>query len=313
MFKEMKVFSGSANPELAKEITKRLKKPLGKIELKRFADGEIYANYLEKVRGVDVYIIQPTCSPQNDNLMELLIMIDAAKRASAGRITAVVPYYGYAKQDRKAADREPITAKLVADLISTAGANHILVMDLHADQIQGFFGIQADFLYASTDIVRYLKQKKLKNVVIVSPDFGAIKRARAYAKELNASVAVIDKRRPRQNMAEVINVIGRVKGKNAIIVDDEINTAGTIVNAAEALKKRGAREVYAVATHAVFAGPAVKRLKKSAFKEVIVSNSIPLPKSKRFSKLRVISTAPILAEAIKALHTGGSLSKLLSR
>ncbi|MCR4368585.1 MAG: ribose-phosphate pyrophosphokinase [archaeon] len=304
------IFSGSSNPALAQEIAANLKKKLGKIELKKFADGETYVNYLETVRGKDVYLIQSTCNPANDHLMELLIMIDAAKRAAAEKITCLIPYYGYAKQDRKANDREPITAKLVAELLQSAGADAVITMDLHADQIQGFFDIRADFLYASGPLVKYFKSKQLSNIVVVSPDVGSSRRARAYAKRLGAELAIIDKRRPKPNVSEVMHLIGSVEGKIAVVVDDEINTAGTICNAAQAVMKNGAKEVYALASHAVFAGNAIERLEKSEFKEIIVTNSIPL--RKKISKVKVVSIAPMLAEAIKRTNEHGSISNLLN-
>ena len=310
MKEKLAFFSGGSNPELANEIASYLRIPLGKVELKKFADGENYVNYLESIRGRDVYLLQSTCNPVNDNLVELLIMIDAARRAAAERITCVIPFYGYAKQDRKARDREPITAKLVAELLQAAGADAVVVMDLHADQIQGFFDIRADFLYASGPLVRHFLKKKLKDLVVVSPDVGSSRRARAYAKRLGASLAIIDKRRPKPNQSEVVHLIGEVKGKTAVIVDDEINTAGTIVSAADAVMKHGAKDVYALASHAVFAGPAIERLEKSAFKEIIVTNSVPIPR--KIAKVKVVSIAPLLGEAIKCLNEGTSLSKLLN-
>jgi len=308
--KNVSFFAGNSNPALAHEIAKYLKIPLGKVNLKKFADGENYVNYLETVRGKDVYILQSTCDPVNDNLMELLIMIDAARRAAAQRITCIIPFYGYAKQDRKASDREPITAKLVAELLQAAGADAVVIMDLHADQIQGFFDIRADFLYASGTLVKYIKKKNLKNLVIVSPDVGSSRRARAYAKRLGGSLAIIDKRRPKPNQSEVMHLIGEVKGKTAIVVDDEINTGGTIVNAAAAVKKHGAKEVYALASHAVFAGNALEKLEKSVFKEIIVTNSIP--QKKKSKKVTVVSIAPLLAEAIRCVNENKSISRLLN-
>src|SRR3989344_7072133 len=231
------LFAGNSNPELAMEIAAYLKTPLGKVELKKFADGESYVNYMESVRGKDIFILQSTCDPVNDNLMEMLIMIDAAKRAAAEKITCVIPFYGYAKQDRKANDREPITAKLVAKLLEASGADAVLTMDLHADQLQGFFDIHADFLYASGPLVKYFLKKNIPNLVVVSPDVGSSRRARSYAKRLGADLAIIDKRRPKPNQSEVVHLIGEVGGKTALIVDDELNTAGTIVNAAEAVLK----------------------------------------------------------------------------
>ena len=308
--KNVSFFAGKSNPALAQEIAKYLKIPLGKVNLKKFADGENYVNYLETIRGKDVYILQSTCDPVNDNLMELLIMIDAARRAAAQRITCLIPFYGYAKQDRKASDREPITAKLVAKLLQAAGADAVVIMDLHADQIQGFFDINADFLYASGTLVKFIKKKKLKNLVIVSPDVGSSRRARAYAKRLGGSLAIIDKRRPKPNQSEVMHLIGDVKGKTAIVVDDEINTGTTIVNAAVACKKHGAIEVYALASHAVFAGNALEKLEKSAFKEVIVTNSIP--EKKKSKKVTVVSIAPLMAEAIRCVNENKSISRLLN-
>ena len=304
------LFAGNSNPELAMEIAAYLKTPLGKVELKKFADGESYVNYMESVRGRDIFILQSTCDPVNDNLMEMLIMIDAAKRAAAERITCVIPFYGYAKQDRKARDREPITAKLVAKLLQAAGADAILTMDLHADQAQGFFDITVDFLCASGPLVKYFEKKKIENLVVVSPDIGSSRRARSYAKRLGAPLAIVDKRRPKPNQSEVLHLIGDVKGKNAVIVDDEINTAGTIVNAAEAVLKHGAKDVYTMASHAVFCGPAIERLEKSPFKEIIVTNSVPL--RKKISKVKVVSIAPLLGEAIRCLHENKSVSQLLN-
>ncbi|MEK6957781.1 MAG: ribose-phosphate pyrophosphokinase [archaeon] len=311
MEKNPLIFSGSSNQELAKEITSHLKTHLGKVELKKFADGENYVNYLESVRGKDVYLVQSTGNPQNDNIMELLIMVDAAKRAAAERVTCIIPYYGYGKQDRKVGDREPITAKLVAKLLYAAGTNAVLTMDLHTDQIQGFFDMRADFVYASGPLVHYFEKKKLKNLVVVAPDMGSTKRARAYAKKLDAELAIIDKRRPKQNQSEVMNLVGDVRGKIAVIVDDEINTGGTLVNAAEAILKAGGTAVYAMATHGVFAGNAVQKIEKSPIKEVIVTNSIP--QRAKSGKITVISIAPLLAEAIRCLNEKKSLSKLLSR
>ena len=309
--KNMAFFTGSSNPELGAEVAKYLKVSLGKVELKKFADGETYVNYLETLRGKDVYLLQSTCNPVNDNLMELLIMIDAAKRAAAQTITCIIPFYGYAKQERKANDREPITAKLVAELLQAAGADAVVTMDLHADAIQGFFDIRADFLYASGPLVKHFKELKLKgDMVVVSPDVGSSRRARAYAKRIGASLAIIDKRRPKQNVSEVMHLIGDVKGKIAVIVDDEINTGGTIVNAAQAVMDNGAKEVYAMASHAVFAGNAIEKLKGSTFKKIIVTNSVP-PKEK-FSKLEIVSIAPLMGEAIRCMNEKKSISKLLN-
>jgi len=311
-FKEMVLFSGRANKPLAEEISKELGTKLGSIDIKNFADGETYVNILEGIRGKDVFIIQPTGFPSDSNLMELLIMIDAAKRASAGRITAVIPYFGYAKQDRKANHREPITAKLVANLITAAGADGVFAMDLHADQIQGFFDINLDFLYASPVIIDYFEKKGLKNLVVVSPDIGSSRRARSYAKRLGAELAIVDKRRPRPNVAEVLHLIGDVKGKTCLIVDDEINTGGTIVNAANAVLKEGAVDVYVACAHPVFAGDCVKKLQASQIKEVVVTNTIDLPSDKKFRKLKVLSVAKLIAASIKAIHEEKSVSALLN-
>ncbi len=310
MDKTFSIFSGNSNPGLAKEMAAYLNVPLGKVELTKFADGENYVNYLETLRGRDIYIVQSTGNPQNDNIMELLIMIDAAKRAAAEKITCVMPYYGYGKQDRKTNDREAITAKLVAKLLGAAGADSVLTMDLHSDQVQGFFDIRSDFLYASGPLTAYfMKKYGRENIVVVAPDVGGSKRARAYAKILGADIAIIDKRRPKPNQSEVVNLIGDVSGKIALIVDDEINTGGTIANAAEAAMKNGAKAVYAMASHGVFAGEAVKRLEKSPIKEVIVTNSIA--QKNKFRKLTVISSAPLIGEAIKRMHEKESISKIL--
>ena len=306
------LFSGRSNEPLAREIASHLKIPLGQIIVKDFADGETYVNLLETVRGKDVFLIQPTGFPANHNLMELLIMIDACRRSMAGRITAVIPYFGYSKQDRKAEKHEPITARLVANLLERAGADGCLVMDLHADQLQGFFDTRLDFLYASSVIVGYFSKKKLGNLVIVAPDIGASKRARSYAKRLQAGLAIIDKRRPKPNVAEVMHLIGDVKGKNCLIVDDEINTGGTIVNAANALKENGALDVFASCTHPVFAADCVERLEKSPIKEIVVTNTILLPKEKQSKKTTVLSVAKLFAEAIKAIHKEKSVSELLN-
>ncbi len=308
--KNLAFFSGSSNPELGKEIASYLKIPLGKIMLKKFADGETYVNYLETLRGKDVYLLQSTCNPVNDNLMELLIMIDAAKRAAAERITCIMPFYGYAKQDRKANDREPITAKLVAELLQAAGADAVITMDLHADQIQGFFDIRSDFLYASRTMVEYIHKKKLKDIVVVAPDVGSSKRARSYSKRIGGTLAIIDKRRPKTNQSEVLHLIGEVRGKTAIIVDDEINTGGTIVNAAKAVMEHGAKEVYGIASHGVFAGDAIKKIEASPFTEVIVTNSIP--QHSKSKKIKVVSIAPLMGEAIRCVNENKSISLLLN-
>jgi ribose-phosphate pyrophosphokinase len=278
---------------------------------KRFADGELYIQIQESIRGCDVYLIQPSCYPVNDHLMELLIMIDACRRASARQITAVIPYYGYARADRKTAGRESITAKLVANLITQAGASRILAMDLHSDQIQGYFDIPLDHVYASPVVLDYLVSKQLSDIVVVSPDVGGVARARAFAKKLNdAPLAIIDKRRQAHNVAEVMNLIGDVKGKTAVLVDDMIDTAGTICEGARLLRKEGARQVYACATHAVFSPPAVERLSTGVFEEVIITNTIPVPEDKRFKQLTILSVANLLGETIWRIHEDSSVSSM---
>jgi ribose-phosphate pyrophosphokinase len=308
----MKLISGTANPELAQKISEYLATPLVQTKITRFSDGEVFVEIKENVRGADVFIIQPTCPPVNENLVELLIMIDAARRASARRITAVIPYYGYARQDRKTAPRTPITAKLVANVIVVAGARRVLTMDLHAGQIQGFFDIPVDHLYAMPVFLEYLKDKfRGEEIVIVSPDAGGVERAREYAKRLNATMAIVDKRRPRPNESEVMNIIGDVKDKIAVIIDDMIDTAGTICKAASAIMDRGAKEVYAVATHPVLSGPAVERLAQSPIKEVVVSDTIPLrEEAQRLDKIKVLSVSKLLGEAIRRIHTDDSISSL---
>lgn len=308
----IKIFSGSSNPELAKKICKYLAIPLGKSTLKRFSDGELFVEIEENIRGADVFIVQPTCSPVNENLMELLIMVDAARRASARRITAVIPYYGYARQDRKTAPRTPISAKLVANLIVIAGARRVLTMDLHAGQIQGFFDIPVDHLYAMPVFLQFIKKEfKNRDIIIVSPDAGGVERAREYAKRLDSTFAIVDKRRPRPNESEVMNIIGEVKDKVAIIVDDMVDTAGTICKAAEALLDRGAIEVYAIATHPVLSGKAIERIAASPLKALIVSDTIPLrDEAKALDKIKVLSVAELLGEAIRRIHTDDSISSL---
>lgn len=307
----LRLFSGSANTVLAKEVARYLGMDLGPMVRKRFADGELYIQIQESIRGCDVYLIQPTCHPVNDHLMELLIMIDACRRASARQITAVIPYYGYARADRKTAGRESITAKLVANLITQAGANRVLAMDLHSAQIQGYFDIPFDHVYGSPVILQYLESKNLSDIVVVSPDVGGVARARAFAKKLNdAPLAIIDKRRQAHNVAEVMNVIGDVDGKTAILVDDMIDTAGTICEGAKLLRQEGAREVYACATHAVFSPPAVDRLSSGIFEEVIVTNTIPALESKNFKQLTVLSVANLLGETIWRIHEDSSVSSM---
>ena len=312
MLKKICVFSGNANPALAQEIADDLKVPLGQARVSRFSDGETFCEIRENVRGVDTYIIQPTCSPVNDNLMELLIMSDALRRASAGSITAVVPYYGYARQDRKVAPRTPITSKLVADLMVSAGIQRVVCVDLHAGQIQGFFNIPFDHLYALPVFLdAYLTKNFGPDAVFVSPDAGGVERARAYSKRLNASLAIIDKRRERANESEVVHIIGDIAGKECIIVDDMVDTAGTLCNAAKALVEHGAKRVVACATHAVLSGPALRRIEESPLDELVVTNTIPAsPEARKLKKIRLISIAPLLAEAIRRIHNSDSVSSL---
>lgn len=308
---KLKIFSGNSNIPLAREICGHLAVPLGVAKVRAFSDGEVMVEIGENVRGRDVYVIQSTCAPANDNLMELLIMTDALKRASAKRITAVIPYFGYARQDRKVAPRTPITSKLVADLISTAGVDRVLTMDLHAGQIQGFFNIPVDHLYAAPVILRDLKERFDQPVVVVSPDAGGTERARAFAKRLDAGLAIIDKRRSGPNVSEVMHIIGEVEGQICVIVDDMIDTAGTLCQAAQALKDKGAAKVYACATHAVLSGPALERIDNSSLQEVLVTNSIPVEdKLERCERLRQLSVAELLAEAIRRIHGDESVSSL---
>ncbi|MDD4376978.1 MAG: ribose-phosphate diphosphokinase [Eubacteriales bacterium] len=309
-FSDYKVFAGNAHIELAEEIASIMGKPLGKATVTKFSDGEISVNLWESVRGIDVYIVQPTCNPVNDNLMELLIMIDAMKRASAGRINAVIPYYGYARQDRKAKARDPITAKLVANLITAAGADRVVSMDLHANQIQGYFDIPVDHLVGMPILARYFKEKNLEDVVIVSPDHGSVTRARNMAEILDCPIAIVDKRRPEPNKSEIMNIIGNIEGKNCIILDDMIDTAGTITNAANAIKELGAKNVYACATHPVLSGPAIERLEKSTIEELVLLNTLPLSEDKKTDKMTFLSVAPLFAEAMTRVFTNGSISKL---
>ncbi len=305
------VFSGNANPQLARSICGELNIHPANVLVGRFSEGEIRVEIKENIRGKDVFIIQPTCPPTNDNLMELLILIDAARRASAERITAVLPYYGYARQDRKDQPRVPITAKLVANLIVAAGASRVLTMDLHANQIQGFFDIPVDHLYAINVLCEYFKSKKLKNLVVVSPDVGGIKMARAYAKRLGAGLAIVDKRRSSPEKTEVMHILGSVRGKNAILIDDIIATAGSIVEAVGALTKKGVKDVYAAVSHGILSGPAVDRIQKcTALKEVVMTNSIPLSKAKQIPKIKAVSVASLLAEAIQRIHGEESISCL---
>jgi ribose-phosphate pyrophosphokinase len=307
----LRLFSGSANIPLAKEVARYLGIDLGPMIRKQFADGELYIQIQESIRGADVYLLQPCCNPVNDHLMELMIAIDACRRASARQITAVIPYYGYARADRKTAGRESITAKLVANLITEAGANRVLAMDLHSAQIQGYFDIPFDHVYGSPAILDYLASKDLPDLVVVSPDVGGVARARAFAKKLNdAPLAIIDKRRQAHNVAEVMNVIGDVKGKTAVLVDDMIDTAGTLLEGARLLQKEGARQIYACATHAVFSEPATSRLSSGVFEEVIVTNTIPVPENKQFEQLTVLSVASLIGEAIWRIHDASSVSSM---
>jgi len=314
MENKIRVFSGNSNPMLAEKICECLKVPLGKAKVKTFSDGEISVEIGENVRGRDVYIVQSTCAPTNNNLMELLIMMDALKRASAATITAVIPYYGYARQDRKAAPRTPITSKLVADLLTAAGASRVVTVDLHAGQIQGFFNIPVDNLYAAPVLLAHLKKRfadELENLVMVSPDAGGTERARAFAKRLGCTLAVIDKRRTGPNVAEVMHLIGDVKGKSAIILDDMIDTAGTLTQAAQALKDHGASNIYAAATHGVLSGPAIERINKSVIEKVVITDTVPVgDKEANTDKLRVLSVADLLAEAIRRIHEDESVSSL---
>jgi ribose-phosphate pyrophosphokinase len=311
VFKRVAIFSGNAHPTLAHEICECLEFPAGRIRVSRFSDGETFCVIEENVRGVDTYVVQPTCSPVNDSVMELLIMVDALRRASAGSITAVIPYYGYARQDRKSAPRTPITSKLVADLIVAAGVDRVVSIDLHAGQIQGFFNIPFDHLFAMPALLESHLRQHYRDVVIVSPDAGGVERARAYSKRLDGTLAIIDKRRERANESEVMHIIGEVEGKSCLILDDLIDTAGTLVNAATALKNAGAARVAACATHAVLSGPAVQRIKDSELTEVVVTNTIPLTeKAIASGKFKVVSVARLLAETIRRIHHSDSVSSL---
>jgi len=307
---ELKLFSGNANRPLADEISQYLRVPLGDADVDRFSDGEIFVQVNENVRGADVFLIQPTCPPVNDNLMELLVLIDALKRASARRITAVLPYYGYGRQDRKVQPRVPITAKLVADLLTAAGVDRVMALDLHAGQIQGFFNIPVDHLFAAPVIIDYLGKKDLRDPVIVSPDAGGVERARAIAKRLKANLAIIDKRRDGPNVAVFMHLIGDVLGKDVVIIDDLIDTAGTLIQAVEALQREGARRVLACGVHPVLSGPAVERIRVSVLEEVIVTNSIPVSEAKRAARVTVLTVAPLLGEAIRRIHDEESVSTL---
>jgi ribose-phosphate pyrophosphokinase len=307
----LKIFAGNANPSLAQEIVRALDMELAQCMVKQFSDGEIYLQIKENVRGADVFIIQPTCTPVDRNLMELLLMMDAMKRASAERITAVLPYYGYARQDRKDKPRVPISARLVAALLETAGADRVLTLDLHAAQIQGFFDIPVDHLFATPVLIEHFKAANTPALTVVSPDAGGVERARAFAKRLNSPLAIIDKRREEANVAEVMNVVGDVTGRNCLLVDDLIDTAGTLVKGSEALMEKGAASVSACATHAVLSGPAVSRIEASCLKEVVFTNSIPLSEeAKKSSRIKSLSVANLLAEAIRSIHEETSVSVL---
>lgn len=311
--RQVAILTGNSNPELAKAICRSLGVALDHAVVDRFPEGEIHVQIQDNVRGKDVFIIQSTCSPPNEHLMELLILLDAARRASAARITAVLPFYGYGRQDRKDKPRVPITAKLVANLLTSAGANRILTLDLHAGQIQGFFDIPVDHLYSINVLGRYFLQKKLKNLVVVSPDVGGLKLARAYSKLLDASLAIVDKRRQDSTHTIVMNLIGEVKNRNVLLVDDLISTASSIVEATRSLKAKGCLDVYASIVHPILVGPAIERLQSSPLKELVVSDSIPLAEEKKIEKIRVLSVAPLLAEAIKRIHGGQSVSSLFRK
>jgi len=308
---DLRLFTGRANPHLADGICRYLGIEMGRIEVSDFSDGEIFVQIQENIRGQDVFIVQSTCQPVNHHLMELLIMADACKRASAARITAVMPYYGYGRQDRKDRPRVPISAKLVADLISTAGFDRVLAVDLHAGQLQGFFNVPVDNLYASPVLVEYFRQRSYEDLVIVSPDAGGVERARAFAKHLHGSLCIIDKRREAKNVAKIMNIIGDVMGRDVLIVDDMVDTAGTLIEATHALLEAGARRVFAGATHAVLSGPAMQRLADSKLEELVVTNTIPLRgKEELWDRIRVLPVAPLLGEAIRRIHWDESVSSL---
>lgn len=307
---ELKIFSGRSNQKLAQEVAEAIGAKLGDIEIKTFSDGELSVKITENIRGADVFLIQSTSYPANDNIVELLLIMDALRRASARRIATVIPYYGYGRQDRKVEPRVPISAKVMAKLIENSGANRVLAMDLHADQIQGFFDIPVDHLFAASVIIEYLQTLNLQDLVIVSPDSGGAERARFYAKYLNASMAIIDKRRERANESEVMNIIGNVENKNCILIDDMIDTAGTISHAASALKKAGAKTIIAAATHGVLSGPAMERLDNAPIEQLVVCNTIEIPKEKYIKKLKVLSVAKLIGEAIARIHEERSVSTL---
>jgi ribose-phosphate pyrophosphokinase len=313
--KDIKIFAGNSNRQLAEEIAEKIGLPLGVSTVGRFSDGESQINIGEVVRGSDVFIVQSTCYPVNDNLVELLIMIDALKRASAGRITAVIPYFGYARQDRKARARDPISAKLIANVLTVAGADRILTMDLHAPQLQGFFDIPVDHLLGVPILAQYFDEKfdNFDDVVIVSPDMGSVSRSRKVAERLNVPLAIIDKRRPKANESEIMNIIGEVKDKRIILVDDMIDTGGTVVNAIKAIIEMGAKEVYACCTHAVLSGPAIERIENSDLKELVILNTIPMTQEKHIGKIKMLSVAGVFAEAIERIYGDISISTLFTQ
>ncbi len=307
---KMKIFSGNSNPKLAKGIANHLGMDLSEIELKKFSDGEISVKIKENVRNVEIFIIQSTCSPANDHIIELLLMVDAARRASANSITAVIPYFGYARQDRKVEPRVPISSKVIANLLQISGIKRVLTMDLHADQIQGFFDIPVDNLLGSLVCVDYLKGMKIKDLVVVSPDTGGVNRARFYAKRVNAGLAIIDKRREKANFSEIMNIIGDVKNKNCILIDDIIDTAGSISGAAKALKQNGADKIFCYASHGLFSGKAFENLEEANFEEIIFTDTIPINESKKLKNMRILSVANLFGEAIKRISEGESISSI---
>jgi ribose-phosphate pyrophosphokinase len=308
--KRMMIFAGNSNPELGREIANYLGLPLGKMDLSYFSNGEIYVRYLESVRGADVFVVQSVSPPVNTHLMELLIMIDAAKRASAKRISAVIPHYGYSRQDHKAEPREPITARLVADLLTTAGTSRVLTMDLHSGQIQGFFNFPLDHLTAIPLLANYFLEKTIKNLVVVSPDVGRVKTAKKFADRLQGELAILHKGRPQKNVAQVMQVVGDVKDKNAIMIDDMIDTGGTLMEGLAALKAAGAKDVYACATHPILSGSAVERFKFSEFREIVVTNTIPIPPEKQIDKFMVLSIAPVFGQTIRNVYEEQSVSEI---
>jgi ribose-phosphate pyrophosphokinase len=312
-FQTICLFSGNANLHLAEAISQSISIKLGTITTRRFSDGEIFVQVEENVRGSHAFVIQPTCPPVNDNLMELLILVDALKRASVASISAIIPYYGYARQDRKVAPRSPISAKLVADLLQAAGVHRVVSVDLHSGQIQGFFDVPFDNLYGSTVLVKYLRERMPDNVVVVSPDAGGVERARLFAKKIHAGLAIIDKRRPEPNVSSVMHIIGEVAGRNCVIVDDMVDTAGTLTNSAKALMDAGAKQVLAAATHGVLSGPAIDRLTSSVIEELIITDTVPVTEENRKkARIKVVTCAPLLGEAIKRIHTGDSVSGLFN-